>query len=163
MADTTLRTARPLLRAWRDIVEGEYAAVAATQAQPSKLAALTSRRSAKTTFQSWSKSVPTLTRRWARLFSKLDFERHRQSVVVSTGVGEGAHGAEGACHKPQGVAKYFGARNLQELRQAFKEFMKDLSADEREEMRFVLHAEAIRRGLGKYSITTRRALPVGRP
>jgi hypothetical protein len=52
--------------------------------------------------------------------------------------------------------KYFGASNAKELRKVFHEFMKDLTTDEREEMRFVLHAEAIRRGLGKYSITARR-------
>jgi hypothetical protein len=143
--------ARPLLRAWRETVD---------DAQTSQvLVRHCTRRRARASFQEWSKSVPVCTRKWARLFSKLDFEHHQHATAATAAAI--AVAASGGSSPPgmvdtAGVAKYFGASNAKELRKVFHEFMKDLTTDEREEMRFVLHAEAIRRGLGKYSITARR-------
>lgn len=96
--------------------------------------------------------MPACTRKWARLYSKLDFEHHGHATAATGTAGVSPPGMAGTA----GVAKYFGANNAKELRKVFHEFMKDLTTEEREEMRFVLHAEAIRRGLGKYSITARR-------
>ena len=139
--------ARPLLRAWRETVD---------DAQTSQvLVRYCTRRRARASFQEWSKSVPTCTRKWARLFSKLDFENHRHATA-STATANAAASGGGSPAGMAGIGKYFGASNAKELRKVFHEFMKDLTTDEREEMRFVLHAEAIRRGLGKYSITARR-------
>jgi hypothetical protein len=140
--------ARPMLHAWRHAVDVECTSV--------QVAARRSRSSSKAVFESWSSAVPTQTRQWARLFSKLDFEHSRQCAVQSAVARDDAAGGR------PGVAKYFGASSAKELRRVFHDFMRDLPADEREELRFVLHAEAIRRGLGKYSITARRAVPVGR-
>ena len=108
----------------------------------------TSTECAKTVFDTWSQSVPTRTRKWARLFSKLDFEEYRKSTAFT-------QGAEAAVGGP-GVARLFGASDARELRRVLQDFMKDLAVEERAELRFVLQAEAIRRGLGTYSITARK-------
>jgi len=108
----------------------------------------TSPQCAKTVFDTWSQSVPTRTRKWARLFSKLDFEEYRKSNSFT-------QGADAAVAGP-GVARLFGASDARELRRVLQDFMKDLAVEERAELRFVLHAEAIRRGLGTYSITARK-------
>lgn len=140
--------ARPMLLAWRQAVDVECTTVQA--------AARRNQSFAKASFESWSTAVPTQTRQWARLFSKLDFEHNRQRAVESALLPQDAGGRPG-------VAKYFGASNPKELRRKFHDFMHELPVEEREQLRFILHAEAIRRGLGKYSITARRAVPVGRP
>lgn len=54
------------------------------------------------------------------------------------------------------MAKLFGANNPKELRLKLGALMKEISQQEREEMRFLLHAEAISRGMGRYSIAARR-------
>ena len=152
-ADAASRWARPLLRAWRDTIQN----TSALDAQASEaLVKHCTRRRAQASFQEWSKSVPARTRKWARLFSKLDFEHSRQHISQSAVARDDTAGGR------PGVAKYFGASSAKELRRVFRDFMHDLPVDEREELRFVLHAEAIRRGLGKYSIAARRAVPVGR-
>ena len=143
--------AQPLLRAWRKVILSQELALVLVH--DTQLAAR--KRCAKATFDSWSKRVPMHTRQWARLFSKLDFEHHRQAQQET---GYGNNGDAGSGGAQAGVAKLFGAKNAKELRKVFKDFMRDLSVEEREEMRFVLHAEAIRRGLGRYSVTARRAV-----
>jgi len=140
--------ARPMLIAWRQAVDVECTTV--------QVAARRSRSFAKASFESWSSAVPTQTRQWARLFSKLDFEHSRQRATESAVLPHGAGGRSG-------VARYFGASNPKELRGVFRHFLQELPVEEREQLRFILHAEAIRRGLAKYSITVRRAVPVGRP
>ena len=50
----------------------------------------------------------------------------------------------------------FGASNAKELRNLMQDFMRDLTVEEKEELRLLLQAEAIRRGLGKNSITARK-------
>ena len=107
------------------------------------------KQEARIVFDSWSQSVPARTRKWARLFSKLDFEEYRKSSV-STHAASGGPGVAGP------VAKMFGASNAKELRNIMQDFMRDLTVEEREELRLLLQAEAIRRGLGKYSITARK-------
>ncbi len=152
LADAASQWARPLLRAWRDTIQN----ATALDAQASEaLVKHCTRRRAQASFQEWSRSVPARTRKWARLFSKLDFEHHQHATAPTAPAAPAASAAP--CQgQSAGVAKYFGASNARELRGVFREFMKNLTADEREEMRFVLHAEAIRRGLGKYSIAARR-------
>jgi len=150
-ADAASRWARPLLRAWRDTIQN----TSALDAQASEaLVKHCTRRRAQASFQEWSNSVPARTRKWARLFSKLDFEHNRHTAAAA--LAPAAAPAAPGQGRSAGVAKYFGVSNARELRGVFREFMKDLTADEREEMRFVLHAEAIRRGLGKYSVAARR-------
>ena len=143
---------RSMLRAWRKMVDGDCSpGLARTNTQQQAV------RNAKATFQTWSKSVPARTRQWARLFSKLDCEHSRvgrHAPFASPCFERAACAARGRPTRP-GVAQMFGANNPAELRTIFKDFMKDLSKEEREEMRFVLQAEAISRGLGKYSIQAR--------
>ena len=152
-ADAASQWARPLLRAWRDTITN--ASVLDAQASAALVRHCTRQR-AQATFQEWSQSVPARTRKWARLFSKLDFEHNRHAAAPAARAAAPAAPAAPGQGRSQGVAKYFGASNAKELRGVLREYMKDLTADEREEMRFVLHAEAIRRGLGKFSITARR-------
>jgi hypothetical protein len=154
--ESRLNPAKTMLRAWRQM------AVVADGAQSSQIVMRNTKRcAARTTFEMWSKSVPACTRKWARLFTKLDFEMHRQTTPEASAKATGIP-ASADTGNTAGVARYFGASNAKELRKVFAEFMKDISMEEREELRFVLHAEAIRRGLGKYSITARRAMPVGK-
>ena len=107
------------------------------------------KQEARIVFDTWRQSVPARTRKWARLFSKLDFEEYRKSSV-STHAAFGGPGVSGS------VAKFFGASNAKELRIVMQDFMRDLTVEEREELRFLLQAEAIRRGLGRYSIIARK-------
>ena len=150
-----MATTRLMLRAWRNVTNEECS----TSAMLREWREMSERkRCTSKVFNEWSQRVPTSTRTWARLFSKLEFEHHRQKPHTA-----GAEGREWTIDRSNGwaepgVARLFGASNARQMRKVFQEFMKDLSAEEREEMRFMLHAEAIRRGLGRYSITARRAM-----
>lgn len=143
---------RSMLRAWRAMVDGEFSTLAIANANNRQLA----KRNTQLTFQTWSKSVPARTRQWARLFSKLEFEYNHQHSAVASPRGERCHASAGAARVRPGVSQMFGVSNPKELRTIFKDFMKDLSKEEQEDMRFALQAEAISRGLGKYSISARK-------
>uniref|UniRef100_A0A6U2G4V7 Uncharacterized protein n=1 Tax=Hemiselmis andersenii TaxID=464988 RepID=A0A6U2G4V7_HEMAN len=65
-----------------------------------------------------------------------------------------------ASHSRSGIARVFGAQGAGELRRMFRGLMRELDWEEQQELRDVLHTEALARGMHSYSISLRSMAPV---
>jgi len=69
-------------------------------------------------------------------------------------------GGDGKVHPRAGIAGAFGAQGPGELRKMFRAVLRELDPAEQQELRDVLHREALARGMHSYSVALRHRAPV---
>mmetsp|Transcript_35825 Transcript_35825/g.91511 ORF Transcript_35825/g.91511 Transcript_35825/m.91511 type:complete len:178 (-) Transcript_35825:284-817(-) len=104
--------------------------------------------------------------RWIALSFKLSPsiqaipERRRASLLLRQIQRKETSAPQSRSEPRAGIARTFGAQGVGELRRMFRGLLRELDDGEQQEIRDVLHREALARGMYSYSISLRSKAPV---